>query len=119
MSDTPKAVVNGHEAPPGCYIDGHWGQYGPDRLADIAEGFGWHATDPSNDPRYWRSVAVWLYDNGYGVSDAEPAAWERLHEAADRIEAWLNEHTEGDFVWSWEDGEFFLMPYNDDGLIWG
>lgn len=49
--------VNGHDAEHGCYIDGHWGQYGLDRLADIAEDFGWKAASVQDDPRIWRRIA--------------------------------------------------------------
>lgn len=53
-------MVNGHAAQPGCYIAGHWGQYGPDRVADVAESFGWEAGHVRDDPRRLRRVAEWL-----------------------------------------------------------
>ncbi len=110
-------MVNGHHAETGCYVDGHWGQYGPDHLADQAETFGWRADGDSdeyplegygNDPRYWRRVA-----DRYG--DKVPHAWDRHIEAADAIETWLNDHTEDGYGWYWHDGEFFLSPICEDG----
>ncbi len=32
----------------GCWIDGHWGQYGPDRLVSIAVMHGWDVS-PDDD----------------------------------------------------------------------
>lgn len=39
MQDTVK--VNGHDCEVGCWIDGHWGQYGPDRLIQIGMELGY------------------------------------------------------------------------------
>lgn len=56
-------LVNGHAVEPGCWVDGHWGQYGPDHLADRAEELGWEpADDGDDDPRHWRQVAEALMD---------------------------------------------------------
>lgn len=74
----------------GCWIDGHWGHYGSQRLLTIAScyGFQYSAID-FEDPDCME--AVW---------------WE-----ADIAEAWLNENIapEG-FSFGWYDGEFFLWP---------
>lgn len=35
MTDT--VTVAGVECELGCWVDGHWGQYGPDHLADKVE----------------------------------------------------------------------------------
>lgn len=84
--------VNGHEAEHGCYIDGHWGQYGPDRLAEVAEGFGWSTSlSPVDDPRVIRKVADDVEAMGY--ADAALAIWEWRTDAADAIEEWLNDRT--------------------------
>lgn len=113
-------IVNGHPAETGCYVNGHWGQYGPDRLADQAEAFGWCADGESedypnegyqNDPRYWRRVADRHARHG---DDREVDAWQAHSEAADAIERWLNDRTEDGYVWHWHDGEFFLSPLCDD-----
>lgn len=87
-------MVNSHAAEPGCYIAGHWGQYGPDRIADVAESFGWepgrHVRD---DPRRLRRVAEWLDKR----TPTEPwralNVWEFHIEAAADIVTWLNDHT--------------------------
>jgi len=99
--------VNGHETETGCYVDGHWGQYGPDRVEEIAENFGYELTDDDNCA-HWRIVADSAddadnHDKAYG-------AWEAHMECADAAEEWLNEHTEDGYSWGWNDGEFFLMP---------
>lgn len=50
-------LVNGHAVEPGCWVDGHWGQYGPDHLADRAEELGWEPAMPADDPRFLRGFA--------------------------------------------------------------
>lgn len=120
--------VNGIPAETGCYIDGHWGQYGPDRLAEIAEGFDWVPDDPLDDPRELRNIADNLADDADdGVVNVhapqgwtEADAWERHHEAAERILDWLNDHTHGtrksdgaDVTWGEVDGAWFL----NDGTV--
>lgn len=116
------AIVNGHPVEPGCYIDGHWGQYSPDRLAEIAEGFGWSPDKPTDDPRVIRAFADQLDEY------RDLPLWEWHSESADDIETWLNDHTVSgwlpgadggtrdrtNFVWHWHDGEFFLSPLCDD-----
>lgn len=91
-------LVNGHAVEPGCWVEGHWGQYGPDHLADRAEELGWCGDGDSddyplegygNDPRYWRRVA----DNERLPEIVRQNAWEYHVEAADKIEQWLNDHT--------------------------
>jgi hypothetical protein len=101
--------VNGHAVEPGCWVDGHWGQYGPDRLAEIADGLGWLPQSLEDDPRGLRVIADALSDAGYDHN-----YWERHIEAADGIETWLNDHTATDgYSWGWYDGEFYLWP-NDE-----
>jgi hypothetical protein len=103
--------VNGQDANPGCYAEGHRGQYGIDRLAEICEEFD-IPFDYNDDPRYWRRVA-----DGEQASDVSPEnAWDRHVWAGERLEDLLNEHTEGGY-WTWLDGEFFLVadtPSSDD-----
>jgi hypothetical protein len=93
--------VNGEPAEPGCYAEGHRGQYAIDHLADIAEQFGFELGD-DDDPRVWRT----RHESAESQHDAEEA-FERLVWAGDRLEELLNEHTEGGY-WEWIDGEFFL-----------
>lgn len=129
-------IVNGHEAECGCYVEGHWGQYGPDHLAEQAEGFGWEPKQVEingrfydDDPRTWRAIAE-SHDRACDDKDCPfwnpdypgATAWEYHIEAADDIETWLNsvtssENEDGDqpgYVWHWRDGEFFLSPICDD-----
>ena len=82
-------TVNTHPVEPGCYIAGHWGQYGPDRLADIAEGFGWTPEKSTDDPRIIREFNDAMLDanrNDYLLGE-----W--TVDAADAIEDWLRDHT--------------------------
>lgn len=122
--------VNGQDAEPGCYIAGHHGQYGLDNMADIVEQFGWEfgtvdGPDTWIDPRFWRKAAdaetpedavlkPGLH-NGRYFSPEE--CWEMHHGAADSLEDWLNDHTEGGY-WSWEDGEFFLTQTEANGRVY-
>ena len=106
--------VNGAEADRGCYIEGHWGQYGTDRLADVAEQFGLEIPGGA-DPRIWRTVADNLEDEGpTGESDR---AWEQWADCADQIEQLLNNATEGGY-WTWEDGEFFLAQTEIEAFVY-
>ena len=106
-------TVNTHPVEPGCYIAGHWGQYGPDRLADIAEDFGWEPGKWSDDPRAIRDVIDTL--ELWGHDDAVPSLWELHVDAADDIETWLNDRTPGHHYWMWHDGEFYLSGMDENG----
>lgn len=120
-------LVNGHAVEPGCWVDGHWGQYGPDHLADRAEELGWVPDGWSADPRQLRSIADTIGEWGYvkpplRLGFGTRPIWGEgegiflaLHEvassAADEIEAWLNDNTETEgYSWGWHDGEFYLWP---------
>lgn len=126
--DTPaeELRVNGHTAETGCYIQGSWWQYGPDRLAEVAEGFDWIPADCFDDPRELRkiidAIEDWGYTRGRDVTSDSVGIvatfWECHMESAERIEAWLNDHTSEGFSWSWFDGEFFLMS-DTDWQEWG
>ena len=89
---TLHAECNGQPVETGCHIDGRWGQYGPDRLADIADTFGWSPDKPTDDPRITRVFAEQLDEAGYGPA-LQGTLWEWGIEASDAIEAWLNAHT--------------------------
>lgn len=98
--ETHVTIVNGHRVETGCYVDGHWGQYGPDHLADRAEGFGWEPRMVSvdgfdksvaDDPRVWRALAESL--DILDHRDLAGEIWEFHTESADAIEQWLNDHT--------------------------
>lgn len=104
--------VNQQTAEPGCFIDGHHGQYGLDMMADVCEQFGVQVTN-DDDPRYWRRVAegdeeAWT-QRGETQDRVKPEdAWERQVESVDFLERELNDVTEGGH-WEWQDGEFFLF----------
>lgn len=87
-------VVNGQPADTGCWVEGHWGQYGPDHLADQAETLGWEPDTWSDDPRQLRDIAdtieAWNFPSSYGVTSQ---LWELRVEALDKLEFWLNDHT--------------------------
>ena len=110
-------TCNGEEVDPGCWVAGHWGQYGPDHLADQAETLGWKPETCLDDPRELRRIAdligTWGYPQDYTDMRSEGVGiiagfWEAHVEAADAIEAWLNDHTDEGYSWGWQDGEFFL-----------
>lgn len=103
-------LVNGHAVEPGCWVDGHWGQYGPDHLADKIDGI--IDLEPLDDPRVLRQIAEITEDMGY--RDAASAWQEIRSEATDKMTERLNEVTPDGWTWDWVDGEFFLMPLCDD-----
>ena len=98
--------INGHEVSAGCIIDGHWGQYGPDRLAEIAYGLGWRADCTSADPRLCRNIADMFAE--LGDTDREVEWWQCHYDSFERVESWLNDHAEGCRI-EWVDGECFIV----------
>jgi hypothetical protein len=118
--------VNGEPAEPGCYAEGHRGQYAIDHLADICEQFG-IAFDDDDDPRFWRRAAdaetaqeSAVVRNAVGIGShlASPEeCWERHVWAGDRLEELLNAHAEGGY-WEWVDGEFFLTQTEVEGIAY-
>lgn len=79
----------------GCYIDGHNGQYGPDRLAEIADGL--LGTDHAATMARYRAEG----------DEGDVDAWEARRELTDEIVDALNSATSGGY-WEWCDGEFYL-----------
>jgi hypothetical protein len=121
MNTTIVTTTGIHPVETGCWIAGHHGQYGPDRLADIAEGFGWTPDDCLADPRQVRlivdTIDAWGYTrtadgcpicNDRRVVGIVGSLWETHAESVDIITHWLNDHTEDGYSWGWEDGEFYL-----------
>lgn len=102
--DQENTKVNGIVAEHGCYIEGSWGQYGLDRIADVAEQFGIRFTE-EEDPRRWRRMFEIKLAEG-PVPDND-TTFDSLVHAADRLEEKLNDQTENG-LWLWQDGEFFL-----------
>lgn len=102
----PTATVNGVPAEHGCYIDGHWGQYACQRIADVAESFGL-AIDLNKDPRMDTPWTEILPDGDHFFRvDA-------MVDATDDLLDTLNAVTEPGSVWHWQDGELFLSSEQD------
>lgn len=88
----------------GCWVDGHWGQYGAARVVDLAITHGWNNAE-ANDLAA-RHLASMGSSSAPGLTDDE---WERLIDAADAAECWLNDHAApAGHSFGWHDGEFFL-----------
>lgn len=103
-------TINGIDCESGCWVDGHWGQYGPDHLADKIDGL--IDIEPLDDPRVLREIAVTTDAMGY--HDAAIAWWEIRSDATNKLTERLNDVTPDGWIWDWVDGEFFLMPICDD-----
>lgn len=89
----------------GCWIDGHWGQYGIARMVELAKGYGYADDEVINIAmRHLDECEHPHTDNE--ISDDEH---QNLSDAADEVEAWLNENVASDgFYFEWYEGEFFL-----------
>lgn len=99
------ATIKGHqgrtfEIEPGCYIDGHWGQYGLDRLAELAEEFD-VPIPPQHDTRLIRRSESEHWFDDYVM-------------AGDWILDNLNLVTDNHHVWAWIDGELFLIEVDEN-----
>lgn len=97
----------------GCWIDGHWGQYGCARLVELADSYGYPGKADIAD------ASDILASMGPSDHEADPEAWEHIHDAADSAEEWLNDNIapEG-YSFGWYDGEFFLWSqasWDDEG----
>lgn len=99
-------TINGHNLDTGCYIGGHWGQYGPGRLLVLAD-------DILGTTFYDDTVAETAGTDDEkcdsGLPFSELVGW-----SADEAESALNDATPDGYVWHWFDGEFFLSPMCDD-----
>lgn len=116
----------------GCYVDGHWGQYGASRVLRIADDLlgtdyikqadkvreceQCGAQEMVSDREHLSSVGCmgdrsrthsWVKPEGM-MTDEYPSG-EFVSDLADEAEAELNAATDGG-CWGWEDGEFFLRP---------
>ncbi|MBU6430091.1 MAG: hypothetical protein KGR26_13835, partial [Cyanobacteria bacterium REEB65] len=87
----------------GCWIDGHWGQYGTARLVDIAQSYGYQ------DGEDCAIAGRILASMGPAPDITQPGDWDCITDAADRAEEYLNSLAPDGYCFSWEDGEFFLM----------
>lgn len=103
------AMVSLYSIPTGCKVDGRHGQYVTDRLADLAESYGWEPEDWRDDPRAVRlSIEV-----GSWGEPALSTLREFHHLAGDNLIDWLNDVTDDDHLWHFEDGEVFLSARAD------
>jgi hypothetical protein len=102
------AIIRGHngrtwELEPGCYIDGHWGQYGNDRLAELAESYDIPIPGEYDTREIRRKGGDYWFDD-YVM-------------AGDWILDNLNLVTDEEHVWAWIDGELFLVDYDKDEVF--
>ncbi len=101
-----RAIVKATPADAGCYVDGHWGQYGIAHMVDRATEFGFE--DVGLEDIAGRHLAC------IGPSTAEPITddeHQALSDAAGDVEQWLNDNVapEG-HSFGWYEGEFYLWP---------
>ena len=89
----------------GCWVDGHWGQYGVARMVELAEDYGY------DDAEVIDIAARHLSECSHPGTDANLTDDEHeiLFDAVDRVETWLNDQVapEG-YSFGWSDGEFML-----------
>lgn len=119
-SERYPVLVNGIPCEVGCWVEGRWGQYGPDHLAARASEVGWEPDAWYDDPRAIRNIIETIESWGYPRDGSDirsegvnivASLWELHSESASHIEDWLNEHTSTEgFSWGFFDGEFYLWP---------
>ena len=97
-------IVKATASDAGCWVDGHWGQYGSARLVEIAEGLGYG--DMYVIGLAHKHLASMGPSTSDGLTDEE---YQILADADDEVTGWLNEHVapEG-YSFGWYDGEYFL-----------
>lgn len=89
----------------GCYVDGHWGQYGVSRVIDVAAGFGFDDAEALDLAS--RHMALYGPSSAPELTDDD---WDSLIWASERAEQWLNDNiAPQDHYFGWYDGEFFLQ----------
>ena len=90
----------------GCWIDGWLGQYASAHMLQLAVDHGYPA-----DERALHAALQHLASMGVSATP-EPSAddLDRVEDAADAAERWMNEHVAPDgLAFGWHDGEFFLQ----------
>lgn len=108
----------------GCWIDGHWGQYGPDRLISIAVAQGWGPAEDSEASPIEVALLVELaQDRLDDIGTSRTTFEDRLArfgrtegwyfdeqpDLADEVENWLNSICPEGYSFGWYDGEFYLQ----------
>lgn len=92
----------------GCWVDGHWGQYGISRAIALAEGYGY----PDKDV-----IAIahkHLASNGT-FEEVTPDDYDTLVQVSDEVDEWMTNNVapEG-FYFGWHEGEWFLSDENEE-----
>ena len=83
----------------GCYFDGAFGfEYNARRIIDFAYGHGWDATDLNAEEMTDLDVLVDFLDEAIEYLNVET-------ERPDNI------------FWAWEDGDFGLWEYDEEGEL--
>lgn len=91
----------------GCLIEGHWGQYAPARLIQIAVSYGWENPEAENIAHQHLRSMECVDDETLTLDE-----FETLMESCDEAENWLNNNIADDaHVFTWEDGEFYYQRY--------
>jgi len=125
-------TVNGFETEPGCYVDGHWGQYGGVHLLERAEEFdvtheGVFCSKLAEIYAAWPRHSDGELAGSYGAdTDEITGPWaaiitcgastgQTVMELSEEVLDLLNEHTVGG-RWEWWEGECFLRETNGDGF---
>lgn len=98
---------------PGCYVDGHNGQYGIARVISMADDYGFKGST-DEDARLIQ-FAIHAASNWDWPDDMTDDDHEFMHELADEAETFLNEKVAPEsLVFGWHDGEFFLSRVCED-----
>lgn len=100
--------VAGVEQESGCWVDGHWGQYGASRVLRIA--------DELLSLTLWDECRATMVENGEDVegvaTDELPGGSDESVWYSDNALELLNAATIGGY-WEWVDGELFLTPIGE------
>lgn len=133
-------TVKGKALDPGCYVDGHWGQYGSSRVLRIADDLlgtdyvrqageirecerchtqtttpdgdngHCHVGSSKNPPMRTFDSHEWITPEG--IATDEFPSGEIVVDLADEAESALNDVTHNG-AWGWHEGEFFLSTLED------
>jgi hypothetical protein len=101
---TEQEIIRATPADAGCWVDGHWGQYGIAHMVDKANDWGYADAEVIDiATRHLASIGP---SEAPKITDDEHQV---LFDASDEVETWLNDHVapEG-FSFGWWEGEFFL-----------
>jgi hypothetical protein len=106
------SITKAASADAGCWIDGHWGQYGVARLVEIAAGLGYGSDGLAGTAEVVELASRHMSECTYPGTDAglTDDDHERLSDASDEVEDWLNFNVApAGYSFGWHDGEFFLQ----------